>query len=212
MAAPGQGVTLYTLGHSRHAVEAFIDLARRHKIKLVVDVRGQPYSRFNPKYNREPFHDTLEINGINYCWYGDRLSGRPTLERYFFAEDLADLANTHPPKDTAIDLETHHRLLTHNLTRMIELTRLYGAELMLMTYFHFHGYRVNESILDVAYAHDVPVVNNTVHFHERIPPGLRGEYFFGAHPTTKGHAFIADNIIEVLEQSDRWVLDPGLAR
>ncbi len=77
MTASGAGVTLYTLGHSRHAIEAFVDLAGRHGVTLIVDVRGQPYSRFNPQYNRERFKDALAGHGIDYLWFGDRLSGRP---------------------------------------------------------------------------------------------------------------------------------------
>ncbi len=86
MAASGEGVTLYTIGHSRHAIEAFVDLARRHGINLIVDVRGQPYSRFNPQYNRERFRDALAEHGIDYSWLGDRLSGRPT-EAEFYGPD-----------------------------------------------------------------------------------------------------------------------------
>ena len=77
MAASGEDVTVYTLGHSRHALEGFVDLARRHDVSLIVDVRGQPYSRFNPQYNRERFKDALAENEIAYLWLGDRLSGRP---------------------------------------------------------------------------------------------------------------------------------------
>ena len=77
MAAAGEGVTLYTLGHSRHTIEKFIDLARRHSVRLIVDVRGQPYSRFNPQYNRERLKDALTNSDIEYLWLGDQLSGRP---------------------------------------------------------------------------------------------------------------------------------------
>jgi uncharacterized protein (DUF488 family) len=77
MAASGEGVTLYTLGHSRHPIEKFIDLARGHGIDVIVDVRGQPYSRFNPQFNRERFEKSLANGGIGYVWMGDRLSGRP---------------------------------------------------------------------------------------------------------------------------------------
>jgi len=82
MAASGEGVTLYTLGHSRHPIEAFIDLARRHDVDLIVDVRGQPYSRFNPQYNRERFKESLAKSNIDYIWFGDRLSGRPKDPRF----------------------------------------------------------------------------------------------------------------------------------
>ncbi len=77
MAVSGEGVTLYTLGHSRHAIDVFVDLTRRHGICLIVDVRGQPYSRFNPQYNRERFKEALAKEKIAYLWLGDRLSGRP---------------------------------------------------------------------------------------------------------------------------------------
>ncbi len=68
---------VYTLGHSRHALEHFAGLCARHAIGLVVDVRGQPYSRFNPQFNRERFGAALADHGIGYLWLGDRLSGRP---------------------------------------------------------------------------------------------------------------------------------------
>ena len=77
MAASGENVTLYTLGHSRHAIEGFIELARCHDVSLIVDGRGQPYSRFNPQYNRERLENALAEHDIDYLWFGDQLSGRP---------------------------------------------------------------------------------------------------------------------------------------
>ncbi|NQU71045.1 MAG: DUF488 domain-containing protein [Rhodospirillales bacterium] len=77
---------LYTLGHSRHGIAQFIDLARQHGITLIADVRGQPFSRYNPQFNREHFRNSLEAAGIAYQWFGDRLSGRP-VEREFYGAD-----------------------------------------------------------------------------------------------------------------------------
>lgn len=121
-----------------------------------------------------------------------RLTGRQTLDEFFLAANV-------PVKNTVIELGPHRRLLEHNLTSIVDLARLHNMELVFMTYFYFHGYEVGESILDVAMAYDAQVVNNTVLFHERIPADTRGDYYFGAHPTTAGHAFIADNIIEFVE-------------
>ena len=83
MATSNEDVSLYTIGHSRHAFDTFIDLAEHHGISLLVDVRGQPYSRFNPQYNRERFRDALAEHGIDYSWLGDRLSGRPTEAKFY---------------------------------------------------------------------------------------------------------------------------------
>ena len=134
-----------------------------------------------------------------------RVTGQPTLDEYFRA-DPEKSANV--PKATAMDRETHRRQLLYNLTRMVDLARRYDVDLVFMTYFFFHGYDVNEAILDVASTHGIPVVNNTVLFHDRIPVAKRGEYYFGAHPTDRGHEFIADNILETLEQNEIGPFSP----
>ena len=69
--------TVYTLGHSRHSIERFIGLAERHAVALIADVRGQPFSRFNPQFNRERLREALAAAGIDYLWLGETLSGRP---------------------------------------------------------------------------------------------------------------------------------------
>lgn len=74
---------IYSIGHSRHALQTFINLLRTHRIELVVDVRGQPYSRHNPQYNRERLKTSLEAAGIAYSWRGEYLSGRPKGRNFY---------------------------------------------------------------------------------------------------------------------------------
>ena len=68
--------TVFTIGHSTHALEAFIALLRRHDVTAVADVRSAPYSRFNPQFNREPFADALVSEGLRYVFLGNSLGGR----------------------------------------------------------------------------------------------------------------------------------------
>jgi hypothetical protein len=68
---------LYSIGHSDHSIEAFLNLLRRHEIALVVDVRSQPYSRWVPHFNRENLAAALEAAGLRYLFMGDSLGGRP---------------------------------------------------------------------------------------------------------------------------------------
>ncbi len=82
--------TLWTLGHSRHPIARFVELARRHDVALIVDVRGQPYSRFNPQFNRERFRAALEASGIAYAWFGETLSGRPSASGLRDADGAPD--------------------------------------------------------------------------------------------------------------------------
>lgn len=69
--------TIYTIGHSTHFVEHFIQLLERHSISVVADVRSIPYSRMNPQYNQETLGQTLKEHGIRYVFLGNELGARP---------------------------------------------------------------------------------------------------------------------------------------
>lgn len=67
---------LYTIGHSNHPVETFLDLLHRHEITALADVRSSPYSRYNPQYNRENLKPVLARCGISYVYLGRELGPR----------------------------------------------------------------------------------------------------------------------------------------
>ncbi len=69
--------TIYTVGHSNHTSEKFIALLKQHEIACLVDVRSQPYSRYNPHFNRETLAAALQAAGIQYVDMGANLGGRP---------------------------------------------------------------------------------------------------------------------------------------
>ena len=68
---------VYTIGHSNHALESFMELLRRHGIGEVIDVRSSPYSRYNPQFNYNALETALEAAGIEYTFLGGELGGRP---------------------------------------------------------------------------------------------------------------------------------------
>ena len=67
---------LYTIGHSTHSMEHFMDLLSGHAISAVADVRSSPYSRYNPQFNREPLQTALREVGIEYVFLGKELGAR----------------------------------------------------------------------------------------------------------------------------------------
>ncbi len=69
--------TIYTIGHSNHKTETFVEMLRQHAIELLIDVRSSPYSRYVPQANRETLARALRAAGIAYDWLGDRLGGKP---------------------------------------------------------------------------------------------------------------------------------------
>jgi len=67
---------LFTIGHSTHSADNFIELLLRHDITVVCDVRSQPYSKFNPQFNRENIQKDLKQRGIGYVFLGRELGPR----------------------------------------------------------------------------------------------------------------------------------------
>jgi len=67
---------VYTIGHSTHQPERFIELLRMHNITAVGDVRSNPYSKMNPQFNRETLKETLAAAEITYVFLGRELGAR----------------------------------------------------------------------------------------------------------------------------------------
>lgn len=74
---------IWSIGHSNHEFDAFVDLLRGEKIENVVDVRSFPYSRFAPQFNREDLKGGLRAVGIRYLFLGEELGGRPAHDHHY---------------------------------------------------------------------------------------------------------------------------------
>lgn len=72
--------TIYTIGHSTHAIEEFITLLKTYHIEQLVDIRTIPKSRHNPQFMQEAMLQSLPKSGITYS-YMKALGGlRPTIK------------------------------------------------------------------------------------------------------------------------------------
>ena len=69
--------TVFTIGHSNHPAEVFLELLLTHAIEEVVDVRSSPHSRYNPQFNRKTLQAVLADTGVGYVFMGGELGGRP---------------------------------------------------------------------------------------------------------------------------------------
>jgi uncharacterized protein (DUF488 family) len=67
---------IFTIGHSDHEIDRFIELLRMHEIGVVVDVRSTPYSRLYPHFNREQVQAALKRASIQYGFFGRELGAR----------------------------------------------------------------------------------------------------------------------------------------
>ncbi|MGH6928536.1 MAG: DUF488 family protein [Dongiaceae bacterium] len=68
---------VYTIGHSNHPIERFVELLRGAGITAVADVRSIPHSRRWPQFGRARLDRSLAEAGIAYVYLGAELGGRP---------------------------------------------------------------------------------------------------------------------------------------
>ena len=66
---------IYTIGHSTHPIERFIEILHEHDVTYLADVRSFPSSRRWPQFNRESLGAALEETAIAYRWL-EALGGR----------------------------------------------------------------------------------------------------------------------------------------
>ena len=71
------GAKIYTIGHSNNNLEHLTKLLRENNIKILLDVRSHPYSKFVPQFNRENLERESKRLGFEYRFAGDYLGGKP---------------------------------------------------------------------------------------------------------------------------------------
>lgn len=69
-------LSVLTIGHSTHSLEAFVNLLKAHSVGAVADIRSTPYSRYSPHFNRESLRGALQRHQIRYVFLGRELGAR----------------------------------------------------------------------------------------------------------------------------------------
>jgi len=67
---------VFTIGHSNHPLEKFLDLIEQARIDVIVDVRSSPFSKMVPHFNRDGLERELRTRSIKYVFVGEELGGR----------------------------------------------------------------------------------------------------------------------------------------
>ncbi|MEO6687385.1 MAG: DUF488 domain-containing protein [Dyadobacter sp.] len=70
--------TLFTIGHSSHSPDYFLELLKEYKITCLIDVRSVAASAYNPQYNKRPLSAFLTKNGIQYLHFANEFGARHT--------------------------------------------------------------------------------------------------------------------------------------
>jgi uncharacterized protein (DUF488 family) len=67
---------LFTIGHSNHSLDHFIELLLAHRLSTIVDVRSSPYSKYSPHFNKDVLDSALRNANIDYIFLGRELGAQ----------------------------------------------------------------------------------------------------------------------------------------
>lgn len=82
-ARPGR---VFTVGHSNHTIENFLQLLAHQHIGVLVDTRSLPFSKFSPQFNQENLKGAVKSAGRKYLFLGRELGGKPKDESFYDEE------------------------------------------------------------------------------------------------------------------------------
>lgn len=67
---------IYTVGHSTHPPDYFLELLQAFRINCLIDVRSLAASSYNPQYNKEPLAAFFKKAGITYIHFAGEFGAR----------------------------------------------------------------------------------------------------------------------------------------
>ena len=67
---------IFTVGHSNHSVEKFLNLLKQNGVSAIADVRSSPFSRHLPHFNQSFLRKSLASEGVAYVFLGEELGAR----------------------------------------------------------------------------------------------------------------------------------------
>ena len=80
---PNLPPTVWTIGHSNHALPDFLSLLQNCGINVLADVRSSPFSKFSPQFNARDLEQAIKDAGLRYTFFGDSLGGRPQGNEFY---------------------------------------------------------------------------------------------------------------------------------
>lgn len=71
---------IYTIGHSNHQIDYFLELLQFKEINCLIDVRSTPSSSYSPQFNKLPLKNYLSDHHIIYMHFKDEFGARQEQE------------------------------------------------------------------------------------------------------------------------------------
>ena len=85
---------LFTIGHTNHSLEEFLQLLKANNITYLLDVRSTPFSQFTSQFNKDVIAAFLKKNGVNYNHMGKFFGARPMDKSLYTEQGYLDFEKT----------------------------------------------------------------------------------------------------------------------
>jgi uncharacterized protein (DUF488 family) len=82
---------IYSIGHSNHSLDRFLELLAQHEIDVIADVRSAPWSKYVAWSNQPVLRKELRQRGVRYVFMGEQLGGKPMGDDYEGVADRQEL-------------------------------------------------------------------------------------------------------------------------
>lgn len=96
---------IYTIGHSNHSIDYFLELLEAHQIQCVVDVRSIPKSGYNPHFNKDNLRATLQTNHKMYLSFAKEFGAHRHEEEVLNENRKVIYAKVHQSPDFLAGVE-----------------------------------------------------------------------------------------------------------
>jgi uncharacterized protein (DUF488 family) len=97
--------TIYTVGHSTHTIDYFLELLTTYSINCIVDVRSVAASKYNPQFNQLPLSNFLKKHGVNYLHFDKEFGARYTDKSLLDEHDTVDFEKVRATKTFSTGVE-----------------------------------------------------------------------------------------------------------
>ncbi len=81
---------VFTIGHSQHNIDKFINMLKTHDINYIIDVRSMPFSQYASDYNKDAIKASLFLHKINYAFMGEYFGARPKNNNLYSEKGYLD--------------------------------------------------------------------------------------------------------------------------
>ena len=68
---------IYTIGYVGYDIDAFINVLLSYQIRILIDVRSNPYSLYKSDFSKGVINLKLKEANIQYLYLGQKLGGKP---------------------------------------------------------------------------------------------------------------------------------------